>query len=222
MSRWPISWYNDAAEATDRRWGWDKLPLPVAMLVLIGLRNILREKNLVRHRPRAARQAGHLGSPELPDGAHARRHVQRPRRPADGQPQQPVRPQRAARVHGAREGPDGAESAHGQPRAADAEGVHPGDDAQPARRRVDPVRGARLVQPRQERDGEPVEGAARRRRSVARAPDGDRTDAPRPERRSRRPADLRHRRHALVGRVPDLRPRPRVRRRRSARARTAS
>jgi hypothetical protein len=46
VSRWPISWYNDAAEATDRRWGWDKLPLPVAMLVLIGLRNILREKNL--------------------------------------------------------------------------------------------------------------------------------------------------------------------------------
>ena len=59
MSRWPITWYNDAAEATDRRWGWDKLPLPVAMLVLIGLRNVLREKNLVRHRPRAARQVGH-------------------------------------------------------------------------------------------------------------------------------------------------------------------
>src|SRR6476620_9683360 len=30
----------------DRKWGWDKLPLPIAMLVLIGLRNILREKNL--------------------------------------------------------------------------------------------------------------------------------------------------------------------------------
>ncbi len=47
MSRWPITWYNDAAEATDRRWGWDKLPLLIAMPVLIGLRNILREKNLV-------------------------------------------------------------------------------------------------------------------------------------------------------------------------------
>ena len=46
MSRWPITWYDDLAEKVDRKWGWDKLPLPVAMLVLIGLRNILREKNL--------------------------------------------------------------------------------------------------------------------------------------------------------------------------------
>src|SRR6476469_9927023 len=30
----------------DRKWGWDKLPLPIAMLVLIGLRNVLRKKNL--------------------------------------------------------------------------------------------------------------------------------------------------------------------------------
>ena len=111
MSRWPFSLYDDAAEKIDRRYGWDKLPLPVAMLVLIGLRNILRAKNLVRHRPRAARQAGHLGSPELPDRAHARRHLQQPRRPADGQPQQPVRPQRPARVHRAREGSAGAEPA---------------------------------------------------------------------------------------------------------------
>ena len=43
----------------------------------------------------------------------------------------------------------------GQPRAADARRVHPGDDAQPARRRLDPVRGARLVQPRQERAENP-------------------------------------------------------------------
>ena len=46
MSRWPFSLYNDAAAALDRRVGWDKLPKPIAMLVLIGLRNILREKNL--------------------------------------------------------------------------------------------------------------------------------------------------------------------------------
>jgi hypothetical protein len=44
---WPISLYNRAAERIDRRVGWDKLPKPIAMLVLIGLRNILREKNLV-------------------------------------------------------------------------------------------------------------------------------------------------------------------------------
>jgi Animal haem peroxidase len=46
LSRWPTELFNDAAEAMDRRWGWDKLPLPVAMAVLIGLRNRLREKNL--------------------------------------------------------------------------------------------------------------------------------------------------------------------------------
>jgi Animal haem peroxidase len=46
VARWPISLYNDAAERIDRKYGWDRLPKPVAMLVLIGLRNILREKNL--------------------------------------------------------------------------------------------------------------------------------------------------------------------------------
>ena len=40
-------------------------------------------------------------------------------------------------------------------------------------------------------------------------------DAARPERGRRRAADLRHRRHALVGRLADLRPRSGVRRRRS-------
>ena len=41
-----MSLYNSTAEKLDRRFGWDKLPLPLAMLVLIGLRNILRAKNL--------------------------------------------------------------------------------------------------------------------------------------------------------------------------------
>ena len=34
------------AEALDRRFGWDRLPRPVAIVVLIGLRNRLRAKNL--------------------------------------------------------------------------------------------------------------------------------------------------------------------------------
>src|SRR5207249_10414998 len=46
MFRWLGSLNEGAAEALDRRVGWDKLPLPVAMLVLIGLRNVLRRKNL--------------------------------------------------------------------------------------------------------------------------------------------------------------------------------
>src|SRR5438046_962089 len=38
--------YDATAEAIDRRIGWDKLPLLLAMPVLIGLRNVLRKKNL--------------------------------------------------------------------------------------------------------------------------------------------------------------------------------
>jgi Animal haem peroxidase len=46
VSRWPVSWYNAVAQSIDRRFGWDKLPRWVALPVLVGLRNILREKNL--------------------------------------------------------------------------------------------------------------------------------------------------------------------------------
>src|ERR1044071_8894017 len=38
--------FTNVAERVDRRVGWDKLPLPLAMLVLIGLRNRLRQRNL--------------------------------------------------------------------------------------------------------------------------------------------------------------------------------
>jgi hypothetical protein len=46
MIRWPVALFNDVAEQVDRRVGWDKLPLPLAIPTLIGLRNRLREKNL--------------------------------------------------------------------------------------------------------------------------------------------------------------------------------
>ncbi len=46
MSRWPVSLFTDAAEKLDRRYGWDRLPWPVGLVTLIGLRNRLREKNL--------------------------------------------------------------------------------------------------------------------------------------------------------------------------------
>ena len=38
--------YDEAAQAADRMFGWDKLPKVVGLLVLIGLRNILRQRNL--------------------------------------------------------------------------------------------------------------------------------------------------------------------------------
>src|SRR5262245_20442284 len=46
MPGWLGSLYDRAAERIDRRIGWDRLPLPAAMLVLIGLRRILRRENL--------------------------------------------------------------------------------------------------------------------------------------------------------------------------------
>ena len=38
--------YDEAAQAADRAFGWDKLPQVLGLLVLIGLRNILRQRNL--------------------------------------------------------------------------------------------------------------------------------------------------------------------------------
>ena len=157
-----------AAEALDRRVGWDRLPLPRRDTGADRPAEPAAREEPLRHRPRPARPARRRRAPAPPDRAHARRHVQRPRRPADGQPRQPLRAQRPARVHGPRAGRQAAraESAPRQPRAAHARRVHPGDDAQPARGRVDPVRGARLVQPRQERAGEPV--ASSRSRTTTR------------------------------------------------------
>lgn len=38
--------YDWSAQAADRRFGWDRLPKPIGLLVLVGLRNILRQRNL--------------------------------------------------------------------------------------------------------------------------------------------------------------------------------
>ena len=38
--------YDWSAQAADRKFGWDKLPKPLGLLVLVGLRNILRQRNL--------------------------------------------------------------------------------------------------------------------------------------------------------------------------------
>ena len=38
--------YDWTAQAIDQRVGWDKVPTPLGLLVLVGLRNILRRKNL--------------------------------------------------------------------------------------------------------------------------------------------------------------------------------
>jgi Animal haem peroxidase len=56
--------FTNVAERIDRRWGWDHLPLPVAMAVLIGLRNRLRQKNLYDT------GRGPLDKPDVDDHPH--------------------------------------------------------------------------------------------------------------------------------------------------------
>ncbi len=38
--------FNRASTWADRKWGWDRLPVPLSLVVLIGVRNELRRKNL--------------------------------------------------------------------------------------------------------------------------------------------------------------------------------
>ena len=93
------SLFDGLAEKVDRRIGWHRLPLPVGLLTLIGLRDRLREQNLYDT------GRGEIDRPDdrrrraPPHRAHDRRLVQRPRRPADGDHGQPLRPQRPAPVH---------------------------------------------------------------------------------------------------------------------------
>ena len=35
-----------ASEAVDRRWRWDRVPVPLGLLTLIGIRDALRDRNL--------------------------------------------------------------------------------------------------------------------------------------------------------------------------------
>ena len=159
--------------ALDRRFGWDRLPLPLGVFTLAGLRTRLREQNLYdtgTRRRDAVRPTDALRTTRgRLDGTY--NDLGSPRWGAR-------RPASAATSRSSTRSPSSCpaarpEPARRQPRAADARRVHPGDDAEPARRRVDPVRGARLVQPRPEPARGAVGARARRRRPVAGAADED-------------------------------------------------
>ena len=98
-------------------------PCPAGLAVLIGVRNILRQKNL--HDPSTAvpivnGPTGAAAHPAAPGQPQRRRLVQRPRPPDDGHGRRPLRPQHPARP-GAAGDPrraDGAQPARGQPPAA--------------------------------------------------------------------------------------------------------
>ena len=182
----PRSLLTSTAEALDRRVGWDKLPRVLAIPTLIGLRTRLRERNLYDtgrgplDRPDVDRHPRYLTARTL-DGTY--NDLDDPLMGSLGSrfgrnvPLEFTAP-------GARRADARAEPAPHQPRAADAARVPACDDAQPARGRVDPVRGARLVQPRQERaradrgrsrSTTAIRGPRTRCRSSARAPTRART-----------------------------------------------
>ena len=208
-------WYSSLTEWVDRRIGWSKLPWPLGLLVILGLRFRLRAKNLYDS------GRGALDVPPPGDEWHVDHLTARTIDGTYNDLEEPLmgglgsRFGRNVPLDHAYPDPDDRllepDPRRVSLRAADPRRVHPRDDPQPPRRRLDPVRGARLVQPRPEPDGEPVADRAGRKRSVAAASDGGPADAQGPELGSRRAAHFRHRRHTLVGRLADLRQRARLR-----------
>jgi hypothetical protein len=59
--------YDKVAQIVDHRVGWDKLPLPGGLAVLIGVRNILRQKNLHDPSMRVPVVGGPQAPPRTPD-----------------------------------------------------------------------------------------------------------------------------------------------------------
>ena len=137
------------------------------MLVLIGLRNMLREKNLYDT------GRGPLDQPNIDD--HPRYLTARTLDGTFNNLDDPLMGSLGSRF--GRNVPLNATVRESDPLEPNprlvARELLTRDEFIPATtlnllgRRVDPVRGARLVQPRQERDREPVARAARRRRPVA-------------------------------------------------------
>jgi hypothetical protein len=54
--------YDTIAEAVDRRIGWDRLPVPLGLLTLVGVRNVLRRRNLYDTRTEPTTEPQRAGS----------------------------------------------------------------------------------------------------------------------------------------------------------------
>ena len=92
--------YDWVAQAIDHRRGWDKLPLPAGLAVLIGVRERSSGRRTCTTRRRWcrswARRRCRERTPAAPRRPQRRRHLQRPRPPGDGHGRRPLRPQHPA------------------------------------------------------------------------------------------------------------------------------
>ena len=113
-----------AAQTADQKFGWDKLPKPVGLLVLIGLRNILRQRNLydTSGLPMAVTPKLPRADTRDPHRADARRCLQRPSAARPWAWRAPVSAVTCPCTYGYQEAPSqdpGPEPACGQPGTAD-------------------------------------------------------------------------------------------------------
>ena len=167
------------AAALDRRFGWDRLPRPLGVVTLIGPPHPAARGEPLRHRhdrvgPAASERRRHLRTRTF-DGSY--NDLEEPSMGTSA-------PASAATSRSSSRIPEPLpQLLEPNPRLVSRElltrdGVQAGDDRQRAGGRLDPVRGARLVQPRQERGGGAVRARARRGRRLARAADAHPAHAP--------------------------------------------
>ena len=136
----------------DRRVGWYRLPEPLALPVLTGIRMKLRRTNLVD--PEATPVA--WGPEQLPEGPRPLTRTITGRlddlaRPDEGSAGE-IFGRNAALAVDVPQNVVDPNPQRRQQRVARASHLHPGDVAQPPGRRVAPVRSARLDEPRPQPD----------------------------------------------------------------------
>ena len=208
-------WYSSLTEWVDRRIGWSKLPWPLGLLVILGLRFRLRAKNLYDS------GRGALDVPPPGDEWHVDHLTARTIDGTYNDLEEPLmgglgsRFGRNVPLDHAYPDPDDR-LLEPDPRRVSLE-LLTRDEFIPATT-LNLLAGAWIqfevhdwFSHGQNQTENPWRIELGRRRSVAAASDGDPADAHGPERGSRRAAHFRHRRHALVGRLADLRQRARLR-----------
>ena len=149
--------FDRIAAVVDRKWGWDKLPVPLGILVLIGNRDVLRKRNLFDttsqpavNTPPVEDYSSSVLTRRMPDGTYNDLRV-----PPMGMAGLTVRAQRPDRPDVPRPRPAEPQPPRGQPGRDDARRVHPGHVVQRTGVELAAVHDPRLVQPREEPDGGP-------------------------------------------------------------------